>query len=66
MTKKRAYTRRSIPPGFSIALPRQACPECNLLIDVRIKEGGQVFFIHTGKFRGGTKGGYSDSEESHE
>ena len=64
MKRTRKYTRRKIPPGFAIALPRQACPNCFLLIDVRIREGGQVFFISTGEFRGGTKGGSLDTEES--
>jgi len=32
-------------------LPRQACPECGTLIDVRIKKDGLIFFIHTGKKR---------------
>ncbi len=50
--KVRKYTRRKIPPGFSIALPRQACPNCSILIDVRIRKDGEVFFINTGKVRG--------------
>lgn len=67
MTETGKYTRRKIPPGFSIGLPRQACPVCDALIDVRIKENGQVYFIFAGKFRGGSKRGVSsDSEESGE
>lgn len=65
MTETGKYTRRKIPPGFSVGLPRQACPVCAALIDVRIKEGGQIYFIFAGKFRGGSKRGVSsDSEES--
>ncbi len=67
------YTRRAIPEGFSIALPRQACPECGILIDVRIKKNG-IFLINTHQFRShdaanrehkemGGKGGYSEPDE---
>jgi len=63
MTKTGKYTRRKIPPGFSIALPRQACPVCDALIDVRIREGGQVYFIFVGKFRGGVARRTNDESE---
>ena len=67
MKRTRKYTRRKIPPGFSIALPRQACPGCRLLIDVRIRKDGQVYFINAGEYEklqyGGTKGGSSDTDE---
>ncbi len=65
MTETGKYTRRKIPPGFSIGLPRQACPVCAALLDGRIKETGQIASPVAGKVRGGrTRGVSSESEES--
>ncbi len=63
MKRTRKYTRRKIPPGFAIALPRQACPQCSTLLDVRITEDGVIYFHNTGETRGGSKGGSSETDE---
>ncbi len=63
LKRTRKYTRRKIPPGFAIALPRQACPQCSTLLDVRITEGGTIYFLNTGETRGGSKGGSSEPED---
>ena len=48
----RGYTRRKIPKGFKIHLPRQACPKCDALLDVTIENGGLIRFTFAGSFRG--------------
>ena len=60
----RGYTRRKIPKGFKIHLPRQACPKCDALLDVTIENGGLIRFTYAGDLRGDKRGVTSDTDET--